>query len=43
MKKHNPVFGVLFAVVVAAIFLSVSFPSGNSNNVSRTTTSYLQS
>jgi hypothetical protein len=26
MKKNNPVFGVLFAVVVAAIFLAVSFP-----------------
>jgi hypothetical protein len=29
MKKNNPVFGVLFAVVVAAIFLSVSFPTDN--------------
>jgi hypothetical protein len=28
MKKNNPVFGVLFAVVVAAIFLAVSFPKG---------------
>ena len=31
MKKNNPVFGVLFAVVVAAIFLAVSFP--NENNI----------
>jgi hypothetical protein len=29
MKKNNPVFGVLFAVVVAAIFLAVSFPKDN--------------
>ena len=43
MKKNNPVFGVLFAVVVAAIFLAVSFPSDNSNTVSKTTTSYLHS
>jgi hypothetical protein len=31
MKKNNPVFGVLFAVVVAAIFLAVSFPDGKDN------------
>jgi hypothetical protein len=29
MKKNNPVFGVLFAVVVAAIFLAVSFPKSD--------------
>ena len=42
MKKNNPVFGILFAVVVAAIFLSVSFPSNN-NSVAKNTTSYIHS
>ena len=32
MKKNSPVFGVLFAVVVAAIFLAVSFPSGKDSS-----------
>ena len=29
MKKNSPVFGVLFAVAVASIFLAVSIPSKN--------------
>ncbi len=35
MKKNNPVFGVLFAVVVAAIFLAVSFPSETNVKMAR--------
>jgi hypothetical protein len=31
-KKNNPVFSILFAVFVAAIFLGVSAPLQNSNN-----------
>ena len=43
MKKNNPVFGVLFAVVVAAIFLAVSFPSENgSNAVKKANVEYYQ-
>ena len=41
MKKNNPVFGVLFAVVVAAIFLAVSFPNGKSTSAPTTPTSAL--
>jgi hypothetical protein len=32
MKKNSSVFGVLSAVVVAAIFLAVSFPTGKDSN-----------
>ena len=42
MKKNNPVFGILFAVIAAAIFLSVSFPSNN-NSVTKDTSSYIHS
>jgi hypothetical protein len=31
-KKNNPVFGILFAVFVAAIFLGVAVPRHDSNN-----------
>ena len=26
MKKGNPILGVIFAIIVAAIFLAVSYP-----------------
>ena len=41
MKKNSPVFGVLFAVVVAAIFLTVSFPKGKINSIPTAPTSGL--
>ena len=37
-KKNNPVFSVLFAVFVAAIFLGVSAPQHNSKTSGNTKT-----